>query len=258
MKIRPLCRRQPALSRRRRQHVDLLAACTASLEHQQLAKRTVCSVHLHAPRSGALMVWCNGAREGPGGLSCLTEAEIRCTATRPNDRLMRGSKHKWARSEKNSRFVSQIRVTVHTARPSVRVRAADRQFYMERDPDIGNPTLSDGSANPAFRGFSTAAADRHRHDDEEAEVRKAATPTHARSRPTHAPRSGSCARTVRAAARARRPPGLARRPARHLPEPIRPAGHALGSSPTPHVCRPHSAHPVCRVRSARSTRPTRR
>ena len=75
---------------------------------------------------------------------------------------------------------------------------------------------------------------------------------------------GSCPRlALRAAwssssARARRPPGLARRPARHLPEPIRPAGHALGSSPTPHVCRPHSAHPVCRVRSARSTRPTRR
>ena len=34
-----------------------------------------------------------------------------------------------------SLVLRQIRLTVHTARPSVRVRAADRQFYMERDAD---------------------------------------------------------------------------------------------------------------------------
>ena len=34
-----------------------------------------------------------------------------------------------------SLVLRQIRVTVHTARPSVRVQAADRQFYMERDAD---------------------------------------------------------------------------------------------------------------------------
>ena len=34
-----------------------------------------------------------------------------------------------------SLVLRQIRVTVHTARPSVRVRAADRKFYMERDAD---------------------------------------------------------------------------------------------------------------------------
>ena len=36
---------------------------------------------------------------------------------------------------RKGRDLSQIRVTVHAARPSVRVRAADRQFYMERDAD---------------------------------------------------------------------------------------------------------------------------
>ena len=34
-----------------------------------------------------------------------------------------------------SLVLRQIRVTVHTARPSVRVQAADRQFYMERGAD---------------------------------------------------------------------------------------------------------------------------
>ena len=34
-----------------------------------------------------------------------------------------------------SLVLRQIRVTVHTARPSVRVQAADRQQYMERDAD---------------------------------------------------------------------------------------------------------------------------
>ena len=34
-----------------------------------------------------------------------------------------------------SLVLRQIRLTVHATRPSVRVRAADRQFYMERDAD---------------------------------------------------------------------------------------------------------------------------
>ena len=49
-------------------------------------------------------------------------------------RLVRSGRRS-PRSDTFSLDLRQIRLTVHAARPSVRVRAADRQFYMERDAD---------------------------------------------------------------------------------------------------------------------------